>query len=868
MERIWLKSYPEGVPAEIDLSAVGSLGDFIAESVAKFRDRTAFISMGKAVSYGELDLKSRAFAGYLKNVAGLPRGARVALMMPNLLQYPIAAFGALRAGYVVVNCNPLVLAARAQAPACRFRRRGDRRPGELRRHGREGGRRDGAQIRDRHRRWRSTGRRQGARLSIRWCATSGAPFPPFICLTPCGSIARWPWARGARSRTPAVKPDDIAFLQYTGGTTGVPKGAMLTHRNMVANLRQIHAWIAPAIQAEGEIFVAALPLYHVFALQVNGFVPLMIGASNLMIANPRDIPALVKALRGTPFTVIPGVNTLFNALLNNKDFGKLDFSRMHFAIGGGMAVQRTVAERWQSTTGKPLIEAYGLTETSPAAIANPLTVDHFTGAIGLPLPSTDIAIRDDDGRDLKVGETGELCIKGPQVMAGYWNRPDETAMVMTADGFLRTGDIARVDERGYVYVVDRKKDMINVSGFNVYPNEIEDVAMGHPGVLEAGAVGVPDARTGEAVKLVVVRKDPSADRGRSRRLLPPASDRIQDGRGMSSSGIRCRTPMSARSCAANCAARTGRLKRVFAHSPPLLPEGAIRESELSLFNSLQRHFRVARDRGFEHERALEGRRKPAHLKLLARPRNGGKSVIAVELAHDPDDPIDRLEVCSRHRRVHRAVRHEQRLIEAADLKREELGRGLRHALSEDLPNEIAHPLHRKTLARGDLGDRNAAIEEADDPHFALGPVQPRGSSHRGGPAAANKGAGRGFGGIGLRGFADHHENKHRTKCAVWQENVGFPESGPAPRGRRSRRQDRGSGQARGRAQGPDADRSRSRRLLPPPFDRIQNAAACRIPRFAAAHQCRQDPAPRIARRGPAGRGMTRYRNGGVLTPSF
>ncbi len=306
-----------------------------------------------------------------------------------------------------------------------------------------------------------------------------------------------------------ISPDDVAFLQYTGGTTGVPKGAMLTHRNMVANLRQIHAWIAPAIHAEGEIFVAALPLYHVFALQVNGFVPLMIGAANLMIANPRDIPALVKALRGTPFTAIPGVNTLFNALLNNKDFAKLDFSRLHLTIGGGMAVQRTVAERWRSTTGKPLIEAYGLTETSPAAITNPLDIDQFNGAIGLPMPSTEIAIRDDDGRDLKLGEAGELCIKGPQVMAGYWNRPDETAKVMTADGFLRTGDIARVDERGYVYIVDRKKDMINVSGFNVYPNEIEDVAMGHPGVLEAAAVGVPDARTGEAVKLVVVRKDPS-----------------------------------------------------------------------------------------------------------------------------------------------------------------------------------------------------------------------------------------------------------------------------------------------------------------------------------------------------------------------
>ena len=304
-----------------------------------------------------------------------------------------------------------------------------------------------------------------------------------------------------------VEPADIAFLQYTGGTTGVPKGAMLTHRNLIANLQQVHAWVAPAIRPEGETFLAALPLYHVFALQANCFVPVMIGASNLMIANPRDIPALVKDLQRTPCTVVTGVNTLFNALLNNREFAGLDFSRLHLAIGGGMAVQRAVAERWKSLTGKPLIEAYGLTETSPAAIANPLTIDDFTGAIGLPLPSTDIAIRDDNGRDLPLGEAGELCIKGPQVMAGYWMKPDETAKVMTADGYLRTGDIARVDERGYVFVVDRKKDMINVSGFNVYPNEIEDVLMTHPGVLEVGAVGVPDPKTGEVVKVVVVRKD-------------------------------------------------------------------------------------------------------------------------------------------------------------------------------------------------------------------------------------------------------------------------------------------------------------------------------------------------------------------------
>ncbi|HZZ25049.1 MAG TPA: AMP-binding protein [Roseiarcus sp.] len=507
MERIWLKSYPEGVPAEIDASAVGSLGDFIKTSFEKFRDRIAFISMGKAMSYGELDLKSRAFASYLQNVARLPRGARVALMLPNLLQYPIAAFGALRAGCVVVNCNPLYS------------------PRELKHQLADSGAEAIVVLEN----FASTLEKAIGGTSARVVVVTGAGDQlggvrglmvnfvlrhvrravPASRLPQAISFNRALALGSQRSFAEApIAPGEVAFLQYTGGTTGVPKGAMLTHRNMVANLRQIYAWLAPAIRAEGEMFVAALPLYHVFALQVNGFVPLMIGASNLMIANPRDIPALVKALRRTQFTAIPGVNTLFNALLNNKDFARLDFSRLHLAIGGGMAVQRAVAERWQSTTGKPLIEAYGLTETSPGAIANPLDIDHFTGAIGLPMPSTDIVIRDDDGRDLKLGEAGELCIKGPQVMAGYWNRPDETAKVMTADGFLRTGDIARVDERGFVYIVDRKKDMINVSGFNVYPNEIEDVAMGHPGVLEAGAVGVPDAKTGEAVKLVVVRKDP------------------------------------------------------------------------------------------------------------------------------------------------------------------------------------------------------------------------------------------------------------------------------------------------------------------------------------------------------------------------
>ena len=508
MERIWLKSYPEGVPAEIDLSAVGSLGDLIEASLETFRARIAFISMGKAITYGELDLKSRAFASYLQNVVSLPQGARVALMMPNLLQYPVAAFGALRAGYVIVNTNPLYS------------------PRELHHQLADSGAEAIVVLAN----FASTLEKAIGGTAVRTVIVTGAgdllgaakgalvnavlrhvkrAVPAFRLPQAVGfnralkEGARRPFA------APAVKPGDIAFLQYTGGTTGVPKGAMLTHRNMIANLRQMHAWLAPAIRPEGETFVAALPLYHVFALQVNGFLPLTIGAANLLIANPRDIPALVKALRGTPFTALPGVNTLFNALLNNKDFATLDFSRLHLSLGGGMAVQRAVAERWQALTGMPLIEAYGLTETSPGAIANPLTIEGFTGAIGLPLPSTDIAIRDDEGRDVKPGGPGELCIKGPQVMAGYWNRPDETARVMTADGYLRTGDIARVDERGYVFIVDRKKDMINVSGFNVYPNEIEEVAMSHPGVLEAGAVGVPDSRTGEAVKLVVARKDPA-----------------------------------------------------------------------------------------------------------------------------------------------------------------------------------------------------------------------------------------------------------------------------------------------------------------------------------------------------------------------
>jgi long-chain acyl-CoA synthetase len=506
MERIWLKSYPEGVPAEIDPNAFRSLSEVFAASVARYRDQIAFISMGKALTYGDLDEKSRAFGAYLQSVVRLPRGARVALMLPNLLQYPIAMFGALRAGYVVVNCNPLYS------------------PRELNHQLADSGA-EAIVVLENFARTveKAIG---GTAVTAVFVTAVGdqlggvkGQIVNLVVRRIRRAVPAWRLERAERfnralelGRAQAfaeakVEPADIAFLQYTGGTTGVAKGAMLTHRNLIANLQQVHAWVAAAISPEGDTFLAALPLYHVFALQANCFVPVMIGASNLLIANPRDIPALIKDLRRTPCTVITGVNTLFNALLNNQDFTRLDFSRLRLAIGGGMAVQRAVAERWKSLTGKPLIEAYGLTETSPAAIVNPLTIGEFTGAIGLPLPSTDIAIRDDDGRDLKLGEAGELCIKGPQVMAGYWRKPDETAKVMTADGYLRTGDIARVDERGFVFIVDRKKDMINVSGFKVFPNEIEDVLMTHPGVLEVGAIGIPDANTGEAVKIVVVRKD-------------------------------------------------------------------------------------------------------------------------------------------------------------------------------------------------------------------------------------------------------------------------------------------------------------------------------------------------------------------------
>ncbi|MEC5396252.1 long-chain-fatty-acid--CoA ligase [Uliginosibacterium sp. H1] len=507
MEKVWLKSYPQGVPAEIDINEFRSLGHLFDVSVAKFADRDAYLNMGGSITYRELNELSARFGSYLQNELKLARGTRVAIMMPNTLQYPIAMFGALRAGYTVVNCNPLYT------------------PRELEH-----------QLKD-------SGAEAIVILENFACNLQkviGATQIKHVVVTSLGELLGLkglivnlvvrhvkkmvpPWqlpghinfkqALALGSREP-LKPvdvthDDIAFLQYTGGTTGVAKGAVLTHRNIVANLQQAHAWIKPRLREGQETIITALPLYHIFSLTANCLTFMKIGATNVLITNPKDIPGFIKELAKHKFTAITGVNTLFNALLNKPEFAQLDFSELRCALGGGMAVQRAVAEKWQQVTGIPLREAYGLTETSPAVCINPLDIAAYNGSIGQPVPSTEISIRDDDGNEVPLGQPGELCVRGPQVMRGYWNRPDETAKVMTADGYLKTGDVATVDEQGFVRIVDRKKDMILVSGFNVYPNEVEDVAATHPGIVEVAAVGVPDEHSGEAVKLYVVRRDPA-----------------------------------------------------------------------------------------------------------------------------------------------------------------------------------------------------------------------------------------------------------------------------------------------------------------------------------------------------------------------
>jgi long-chain acyl-CoA synthetase len=505
MDRIWLKSYPAGVPTQIDTRQYGSLVELFEKSIRDFGDRPAFTCMGKTITFGELDVMSRHFGAWLQS-KGLPKGARVAIMMPNCLQYPIAMFGTLRAGCVVVNVNPLYTARELEhqlkdsgAEAIVILENFASVLEQVR-----------ARTPMKHMVVTSLGELLGLKgLVVNLVVRKVKKMVPAYDL-PGAVPFKQALADGAGAKlvTPLLGHDDLAFLQYTGGTTGVSKGAMLLHRNVIAALLQYRAWLGPAIEGERPVMITALPLYHIFSLTVNCLVMMFVGGENILITNPRDIPGFIKELGKHKYSMITGVNTLFNALLNHPEFAKLDFSHLKMALGGGMAVQKSVAERWKQVTGTPLIEGYGLTETAPSATANPLNIVEYTGAIGVPMSSTDIVLRDDAGRDVALGQPGEICIRGPQVMKGYWRRPEDTAQVLGSDGFLRTGDIGIMDEKGFIRIVDRKKDMILVSGFNVYPNEIEQVVATHPGVLECAVIGVPDEHSGEVPKVYVVRKDP------------------------------------------------------------------------------------------------------------------------------------------------------------------------------------------------------------------------------------------------------------------------------------------------------------------------------------------------------------------------
>jgi len=507
VDRIWLEHYPRGVTAEIDINEYASVREVFEEACRKFGTRPAFSCMGRSITFGDLDALSSTFGAWLQGV-GCAKGARVALMMPNILQYPVCLFGALRAGCTVVNVNPLYTARELehQLDDC------------------------GAEVIVVVENFANTLQQVVARTKIRQTVVTSIgemlavkgrivdlmlrrvkkavpkySLPGAIRFTDAMKRGR----KLSMTRVP-IGHDDLAFLQYTGGTTGIAKGAMLLHRNIVANMLQARAWVRPILDdSRREVIMTPLPLYHIFALTANCLVFMSVGGENVLITNPRDIPRFVKEMRRYRFTAMTGVNTLFNALLNSPKFARLNFKSFRLTLGGGMAVQEAVAKRWKAVTGVTLVEAYGLTETSPAATMNPLDAAEYTGAIGLPIPSTDVVLRDDAGGDVPLGEAGEICIRGPQVMAGYWQRPDETAKVMTPDGFFMTGDIGKMDSRGYITIVDRKKDMILVSGFNVYPNEIEGVVVMHPGVLECAAVGILDKKSGEAVKLFVVRKDPA-----------------------------------------------------------------------------------------------------------------------------------------------------------------------------------------------------------------------------------------------------------------------------------------------------------------------------------------------------------------------
>jgi long-chain acyl-CoA synthetase len=509
VEKIWLRNYPAGVPADINPNELASLQALIERSCAKFPERPAYTLMDRTITYGDLDRLSRQFAAYLQQVAGLKKGDRIAIMLPNILQYPVAIAAAFRAGLTIVNTNPLYT------------------PRELEHQLKDSGARAILILENFAHTLQEVRPATGVETVI---VTGIGDMLGFAKGTLVNFVLRHvkkqvpeyslPDAIGfneAMSKGKyenlvpvAVGHEDIAFLQYTGGTTGVSKGAVLTHRNMVANVLQTEAWMGPSLrdQSAQMVLISALPLYHVFSLQ-GCLTFLKLGAHNVLIANPRDFAGFVKELSKYPFTFFAGVNTLFNALLNAPGFDKLDFSALKVSLGGGMAVQRAVAERWKQVTGNTLTQAWGLTETSPAACINLLDAPEFTGSIGLPIPSTIISIRDDDGNELPVRASGEICVEGPQVMRGYWNRPDETEKVMIDGRILRTGDIGYMDEDGYVFIEDRKKDMILVSGFNVYPNEVEGVVVTHPGVLEVAAVAQPDERAGEVVALFVVKKDPA-----------------------------------------------------------------------------------------------------------------------------------------------------------------------------------------------------------------------------------------------------------------------------------------------------------------------------------------------------------------------
>lgn len=505
MEKVWQQHYPDGVPLEIDTHVYNSLQDVFLQSTKRFADLPAYVNLGKSITYAEVERLTGYFAAYLRHEVGLKKGDRIAIMMPNLIQYPIVLFAAFRAGLIVVNTNPLYT---------------DR---ELKHQLQDSGAAAIVILEN----FAHTLQDVLADTQVKTIITTRIGdmlglkghlvnfvvkhvkkmVPAFSLPTAISFNDALRKGRNHPFIDEKIEHEDVAFLQYTGGTTGVAKGAMLTHRNMIANLLQADAWTARDLRAGEEVFITALPLYHVFALTANALFACKLGAKTILITNPRDFPAFVKELKQEKFSFITGVNTLFNALLNAPGFNEVDFSGLKITLGGGMAVQKAVADKWQAVTGCVLLEAYGLTETSPAACINPIDLKAYNGMIGLPIPSTEVQIRDLDGKVLEINETGELWIRGPQVMKGYWNRPEETAKTIDADGWLRTGDMGFVNENGYIKLVDRLKDMVLVSGFNVYPNEVEDVLVSNPKVLEAGVIGVPDGAAGEAVKAFVVKKD-------------------------------------------------------------------------------------------------------------------------------------------------------------------------------------------------------------------------------------------------------------------------------------------------------------------------------------------------------------------------